>query len=74
MLMYRSNMWTAVNQFSHRIALFDKMVFLTHDVINEVTRHFCHIRFANRRYKNCETLLLCVLLTYFLLQSLTYGN
>jgi len=64
-------MWTAVNQFSRRVASFDKTVFLTHDVINVVTRHFRDIRYADRRYKNCDTLSVCIFLTYFLSQILT---
>jgi len=56
MLMFRSDMWTAVNRFSRRVASFDKTMFLTRDVINVVTRHFRDIRYADRRYEHPETL------------------
>jgi len=43
-------MWTAVNQFSCRVASFDKMTFLTRHVVNVLTRHFHDICHADRRY------------------------
>ena len=66
-------MWTAVNRFSHLVASFDKTVFLTHDVVNVVTRHFHDIRYADRRYKYfrtrsltlCQSLTIAVAVTLF---------
>jgi len=68
-LLCRSDIWTAINRFSHRVSLLDKTMFLTRDVVNVVTKHFRDIRHADCRYMNCKTHK--VSFAYFVLLSLT---